>query len=76
VPVFISKQPMARLGAVSELTTPWRRWFAWYPVQDFGVTYWLCWIEWRRVVPDMLASDAPPFPIAQRVKYRLPETAP
>ena len=29
--------------------TPWRRWFAWYPVRDRSAFYWLDLIEWRRV---------------------------
>lgn len=32
-----------------EVTTPWRRWFAWYPINDDGVIYWLTYVEWRLV---------------------------
>jgi hypothetical protein len=37
----------AMLG--DEIASEWHRWFAWYPVSDVGVTYWLMWVEWRRV---------------------------
>lgn len=71
MPVFVGKKPMAQIGAVSELATPWRRWFAWYPVSDLNLTFWVCWVEWRRVVPDGLSPDLPTGGrIAARVEYR------
>lgn len=45
--ILISKQPMARVTFGNALYTPWKRWFAWYPVTDMAVTYWLVWVEWR-----------------------------
>lgn len=69
MPVFVSKRPIARIGATAELHTPWRRWFAWHPVTDVNVTYWLCWVEWRHVVEDGVAADHP-FRVPPRIEYR------
>jgi hypothetical protein len=57
---------MGRVGAAVELCTPWKRWFAWYPVTDLNVTYWLCWIE----LPDGMVPTRLPFRIARRIEYR------
>lgn len=65
---FISKESMGRVGAEREFCSPWRRWFAWYPVTDMNVTYWLCWVEWRRVVPD--GTSILSFRIPPRTEYR------
>lgn len=67
--IHISKKPMARVGATRELYSPWRRWFAWYPVTDRNVTYWLCWVEWRHAVADGIATTHP-FRVAPRTEYR------
>ena len=70
MPVFISTRPIARVGAAVELYSPWRRWFAWYPVRDRNVTFWLCWVEWRHVIPDGLVASRLPYRIPPRVAYR------
>jgi len=70
MPVFISKKPMGRVGATKEFCSPWRRWFAWYPVTDMNITYWLCWVEWRHVVPDGMSLPAFPFRVPPHVQYR------
>ena len=63
MPVFRSKGTFGRMAFDNAMHTPWKRWFAWYPVSDMGVTYWLIWLEWRHVRssgwigPDMPASS-------------------
>jgi hypothetical protein len=69
MPVFVRNRPMARVGAAVELHTPWRRWWAWYPVTDMNITYWLCWVEWRSVVADGMATTHP-FRVPPRIEYR------
>jgi hypothetical protein len=49
MPSFISKTPMARLGLSKQTHTAWQRRFAWYPVTDMNITYWLMWLDWRKV---------------------------
>jgi hypothetical protein len=69
MPVFVSNKPMAWVAGTKELRTPWRRWFAWYPVTDMNITYWLCCVEWRHVVADGVATTHP-FYIPPRIEYR------
>jgi len=46
---FIKSMSYARVGFPdTETATPWKTWFAWYPVNDMGMVYWLTWIKWRR----------------------------
>jgi hypothetical protein len=58
MPVFISTRPMMRLGFDPALYTPWKRWFAWYPVSEMNCTYWLVWVEWRHVRSSGRLSDS------------------
>ncbi len=52
-----------------EAGTPWRRWFAWYPINDDGIIYWLTRVEWRLVVGNGSMADGTPHTY-RRYEYR------
>lgn len=43
--------PSARIYSCEPEPTPWKRWFAWYPVSEVGWVFWLQFVEWREYPP-------------------------